>query len=182
MEKTDDFAINQERFIAMPGINRFSERLEIAMNGTTNVALAAKCGISESAVRSYLKGKSFPGIDKIQAIAEACGAPMVWLITGDGFVNKTESIAIKSDSELSIVLSMMSSEQRKILAKAIIEHGVLGIVSALNGISAVTDFLQLPESERARVLRVYEQIKEGASQSDQGVTRQSLLPDEKQAG
>lgn len=182
MDKTDSYAINQERFIAMPGINRFSERLEIAMNGITNVALAAKCGISESAVRSYLKGKSFPGIDKIQSIAEACGAPMVWLITGVQIANKSGDIAIKTDSELSIVLSMMSIEQRKILAKAIIEHGVLGIVSALNGISAVTDFLQLPESERARVLRVYEQIKEGASQGNPGIAEHSPISDKKQAG
>jgi transcriptional regulator with XRE-family HTH domain len=46
-----------------------------------NIDLARKSGVSESAIRSYLKGGSFPSIDKIEAIALACNAPMEWLIT-----------------------------------------------------------------------------------------------------
>lgn len=182
MDKTDKEAKNHNRFIAMPGINRFSERLQIAMQGMTNVALAAKCGISESAVRSYLKGKSFPAIDKIQSIAEACSAPMIWLIVGESIAENDAKIAIYDEPGLGAVLHIMTNEQKRILARAIIEHGILGTINALKGMSAVSDFMLLPEVERARVLRIYEQIKEGASHGDQDAAQRSLMTGGKQAG
>ncbi|SLM63980.1 hypothetical protein DAQ1742_03157 [Dickeya aquatica] len=77
---------------------------------------------------------------------------------------------------------MMTDEQRKILVSAIFEYGVSGIVSALNGMAAVTDFLRLSENERAQVLRVYEQIKEGASQGDSDAAQRSLTTNKRQAG
>ncbi|WOA52532.1 helix-turn-helix domain-containing protein [Dickeya solani] len=182
MKKTDKQGINHERFIPMPGINRFYERLEIAMNGMSNVALATKCNISESAIRSYLKGRSYPGIDKIQPIADACNSPMTWLITGEVDATFDEGFAKYSETELSLVLGMMTDEQRKILVSAIFEYGVSGIVSALNGMAAVTDFMRLSENERAQVLRVYEQIKEGASQGDSDAAQRSLTTNKRQAG
>ncbi|WP_176227897.1 helix-turn-helix domain-containing protein [Cedecea sp. NFIX57] len=162
MEKTGTNTKNRERFIVMQGINRFSERLKVAMNGMPNVTLAAKCGISESAVRSYLKGRSFPGIDKIQAIAEACDAPMTWLITGEAPTTDRIENALKYDNGMTHVISMMTDEQRGSLASAIVEHGVSGIMNALAGISSISEFSMLPENERARVLRLYDQIKKGA--------------------
>jgi len=151
MEKTDD-----------SGINRFSERLKIAMNGLTNVALAARCGISESAIRSYLRGSSYPGIDKIQAIADACDAPMAWLITGDDFAIYDESTERSDDQDLGNLLQIMGREQKQLLAKAIVQYGVGGIMSALNGMADLTDFLQLTEAQRAQMLRLFGDVKKGA--------------------
>lgn len=163
MNKTDVPGKDCERFIAMPGINRFAERLKIAMGDLTNVALAGKCEMSESAVRSYLKGRSYPGIDKIQAIAEACNAPLVWLITGEGIGNNSESIAQLSEDQLASVLSVMTKDQRHQLALAIVQHGITGIINALRGIESISAFAMLPESERVQILRLHGDVKKGAS-------------------
>lgn len=182
MGKTDVRTKNHERFIAMPGINRFSERLAVAMEGLSNVALASSCGISESAVRSYLKGKSYPGIDKIEAIAIACNAPMEWLITGEIVADKNDEIAKYSESRVWNLIDLLGEEQRKSLIWAVMEHGVSGIISALNGMSAIDDFLHIPESDRERVLRLYKQIKEGDSEGDQEPAPGDPLANHQQAG
>lgn len=163
---------NLERFIAMPGINRFAERLKIAMGNLTNVALASRCDMSESAVRSYLKGRSYPGIDKIQAISEACDAPLVWLITGETVANDDDLNARFSDDQLSGVLNVMSKDQRQQLALAIVQYGITGIFNAIRGIESISAFAILPENERAQLLRLHDDVKKGASVTgeDSGLT------------
>ncbi|EAS0140692.1 helix-turn-helix transcriptional regulator [Salmonella enterica] len=163
MNKTDVIEKNRGRFIAMPGINRFSERLKIAMDGLTNVALASRCDISESAVRSYLSGKSYPGIDKIQAISEACEAPLIWLITGEDVAINSDFGAEFCDAQLAGVLSVMSNEQRRQLALAIVQYGLTGIFNALRGIESISEFAMLPENERSQLMRLHGKVKKGAS-------------------
>lgn len=181
MEKTDDSGKNRERFIAMPGINRFSERLKIAMNGITNVALAANCGISESAIRSYLRGSSYPGIDKIQAIADACDAPMAWLITGEEVVKYDDTGVRYDDQDLGNLLRIMGREQKQLLAKAIVQYGVGGIMTALNGIADLTDFLQLTEAQRAQMLRLFGDVKKGAPEGSDSNIANKPASEHKQA-
>lgn len=168
MEKTSAVRKNRERFIDMPGINRFCERLEIAMEGLSNVALASSCGISESAIRSYLKGRSYPAIDKIEAIAKACDAPMEWLITGKQNEQSNDLVATFSDSGVLNLITLMGEEQQQRLVWAVVEHGISGIIAALNGMAAIDEFMLIPESDRERVLRLYKQLKEGDSESDRG--------------
>lgn len=163
MDKTDMAGKDCGRFIAMPGLNRFAERLKIAMGDLTNVALANKCEMSESAVRSYLKGRSYPGIDKIQAISEACDAPLVWLITGEAVADNNDAIAKFSEDQLANVLSVMTKEQRHQLALAIVQHGIAGITNALRGIESISAFAMLSESERAQLMRLHGEVKKGAS-------------------
>ncbi|WP_049857948.1 helix-turn-helix domain-containing protein [Trabulsiella odontotermitis] len=181
MEKTEFTGKNRERFIAMPGINRFSERLKIAMNGLTNVGLAAACGISESAVRSYLRGSSFPGIDKIQAIADACDAPMAWLITGEAVAKYDDLGAKFTESSLGNLIGIMGEEQKQILAKAIVQHGVAGIMSALNGMADLADFMQMTEAERAQTLRLFNQVKKGATDGSDVDTANNPATNDKRA-
>ncbi|UAN47035.1 helix-turn-helix transcriptional regulator [Serratia sp. JSRIV001] len=180
MNKTDSTAKDRKRFISMPGINRFSERLKIAMGAMTNVALANVCGISESAVRSYLKGRSYPGIDKIQAIAQACSAPMEWLITGDVEADKNDSIAIYYDSKLMGVIEVMTDEQRQQLAQVIVQHGISGIMRALQSIESIAEFSLLPENERLQLMQLHGEIKKGAPEDSK--TNELNLPVHKQAG
>ena len=59
MDKAEKTVSSAERFIDMEGINRFSERLAMAMGNMTNVELATLCGLSEATVRNYRKGKNF---------------------------------------------------------------------------------------------------------------------------
>ena len=110
MNKTDVIEKNRGRFIAMPGINRFSERLKIAMDGLTNVALASRC-----------------------------------------------------DTQLAGVLSVMSNEQRRQLALAIVQYGLTGIFNALRGIESISEFAMLPENERSQLMRLHGKVKKGAS-------------------
>ncbi|EJF1946150.1 helix-turn-helix transcriptional regulator [Salmonella enterica] len=159
MDKTERCGKNHNRFIAMPGINRFSERLAIAMEGLTNVALASSCGISESAIRSYLKGHSYPSIDKIDAIAKACDTPMNWLITGECVAEKNESDIETSELKAASLIGLLSKEQQQNLVLAIVEHGVTGIISALNGMKVMNEFMQIPENDRANMLSLYNKTK-----------------------
>lgn len=167
MAKTEERTKNRDRFIPMPGINRFPERLRVAMNGLTNVALAERSGLSESAIRSYLNGRSYPGIDKIEAISAACDTPLIWLMTGECVAIKNEDRVELSDSGIESVLALMNAVQKEMLAKAVIAHGVSGIIAALNGMAAIAEFMQIPEKDRERVMRLYSQIKEGDSEGDQ---------------
>lgn len=183
-KKTDNETIDRDRIFISCGINRFSERLKAAMNGMSNSELGRKSGMSETTVRKYLRGDIYPGIDSAALVAHACNVSLVWLLCG--VEQKDEAVQqdsiTKIDSTTDAILQRLSSDQIKVLTDAIISHGISGIISALNGMANVENFLQLSEAERARVLRVYEQIKEGTSQSDQVIAQQSLLSDKKQAG
>lgn len=182
MDKTVLSLKDRERFISMPGINRFAERLKIAMDGLSNVALASSCDISESAVRSYLKGRSYPSIDKIQAIAEACDAPLIWLITGEEVAEKNDSSVLFDDKQMGGVLNLMTKEQRRQLMVAIIEHGISGILNALRGIESLSEFLMLPENERQQLLRLHGEVKKGAHQGDQEPEQPNLMGNDRQIG
>lgn len=182
-EKTVSTTIDRDRIIVSSGINRFSERLKTAMNGMSNNELARRSGMSETTIRKYLRGDIYPGIDSAAIVAHACDVSLVWLLCGieqkdDGATNDAMQEGLYTADA---IFRRLSAEQVKLLTDAIIGHGVTGIITALNGMAAVNNFLQLSESERARVLRVYEQIKEGASHSDQGVAQSSLTSDKKQA-
>ncbi|WP_082790838.1 helix-turn-helix domain-containing protein [Obesumbacterium proteus] len=183
-KKTAETTIDRDRIFVTSGINRFSERLKTAMNGMSNSELGRKSGMSETTVRKYLRGDIYPGIDSAALVAHACNVSLIWLLCGVEQKNEVmvRNSFTKSDNPADAILQRLSTEQVEVLTDAIISHGISGILSALNGMANVENFLQLSEAERARVLRVYEQIKEGTSQSGQGIAQQSLLSDDKQAG
>lgn len=125
--------------------------------------------MSETTIRKYLRGDIYPGIDSAALVADACGVSLLWLISGieqKGEVANADMIA--SDTILTTILQRLPEEQSRMLADAIIIHGVSGIIAALNGVSAIDEFMLMPESDRERVLRLYKQIKEGDSGSDLG--------------
>ncbi|WP_051124119.1 MULTISPECIES: helix-turn-helix domain-containing protein [Dickeya] len=183
-EKTDIETINRDRIIVSSGINRFRERLKEAMNGMSNSELARKSGMSETTIRKYLKGDIYPGIDSAAIVAYACNVSLVWLLCGIelNIEEETNSPTRQGAQPSDSILQRLSAEQAKMLSDAIIDHGVTGIITALKGMATVTDFLRLSENERAQVLRVYEQIKEGASQGDSDAAQRSLTTNKRQAG
>lgn len=61
----------------------FAQRLEIVLAGTNIHAFAKKSGIGDSTLRRYLEG-SMPGLDKLQAIAEAANVTLDWLVSERG--------------------------------------------------------------------------------------------------
>ncbi|EDD0729268.1 helix-turn-helix domain-containing protein [Salmonella enterica] len=89
------------------GIVQFGERLKAAMGEQSNVSLAKKCGLSETVIRGYLSGKTYPSIDKLPALAEAVGKSIEWLVTGEEDENKTMTEPSMSPEELSQWWSMI---------------------------------------------------------------------------
>lgn len=87
----------QQTFRSGP-IEHFSERLREAINGESNTSFAKKCGLSETVIRNYLSGKTYPGIDKLPAIAAASGRTVEWLING---VDKSDTPPLIEGSNLS---------------------------------------------------------------------------------
>lgn len=63
--------------------NVFSERLKVLMGDANGSEFARKCGLSESAVRKYLK-QTQPRMDVLVRIADVTGASVEWLATGRG--------------------------------------------------------------------------------------------------
>lgn len=66
--------------------------------GGANISFAKKCGLSDTVIGKYLRGESYPGIDKLPAISQACGKSIEWLLTGENA--HTENRGIKKNSEI----------------------------------------------------------------------------------
>jgi transcriptional regulator with XRE-family HTH domain len=62
----------------------FAERLKACVGDNSLRAFASKAGISPTALRQYLIGKSEPTRSMLLAIARTAGVNVAWLATGDG--------------------------------------------------------------------------------------------------
>ncbi len=65
-------------------IKGFGDRLEEAIGEKSVHGFAINSGFTESLIRSYLSGKSLPGLDKLIGIANAAEVNLLWLATGEG--------------------------------------------------------------------------------------------------
>ncbi len=61
----------------------FAERLKQVLGREAIYAFSRRSGVSDTALRSYLKG-SVPGLDKVLLIAKAADVSVHWLATGEG--------------------------------------------------------------------------------------------------
>jgi transcriptional regulator with XRE-family HTH domain len=66
----------------------FKDRLLQIMGGASKRSFAEKCGISEGALRSYLKGETTPDLDTLHAIADVGGCTLAWLAAGQGTMKR----------------------------------------------------------------------------------------------
>ena len=62
----------------------FKDRLKGAMGKESARAFALRAGISPTAVRQYLSGKSLPTLDNLIAAAKIANVNLLWLATGEG--------------------------------------------------------------------------------------------------
>ncbi|EHS93356.1 helix-turn-helix domain-containing protein [Klebsiella oxytoca] len=182
-----------DRFLIGYGINRFGERLKQAMDAkgiTSNVKMGEMCDMSDTVIRNYLIGKTYPTLDRLSILAHVLDCSPSWLLTGEieGKQPNDNHVQDKSDnpniysSGVGTVLDLLSESQRETLSNVIIAHGISGIISALNGTTTVSDFLQLSESERERVLRLYNQVKGGDAETGGIITTPPLSKSDKKAG
>lgn len=90
-EKTNE---NSERIFLCPEIVRFKDKLSEAMAGESSRAFAARCGLSDTVIRNYLAGKTYPSLDRLAMIAKASGKTIQWFILDSDELNsnkKTQS-------------------------------------------------------------------------------------------
>lgn len=172
-EKTDDKTIIHDRFFVGTGINRFGERLKEAMKKrgiTSNVRMGALSDMSDTVIRNYLIGRTYPTLDRLAVLAYVLKCSPEWLLTGHDVVENpapeieeiTDGVSGVSD-ELELIIKRLPISLRNSLLDAIIQYGVTGIINSLKGMEAFTEFSLLSESERQQVLRLHNEVKKGAS-------------------
>lgn len=86
----------------LPDTPPFKDRLQLLIGQRSVNAFAKVCGVPESTLRSYLSGRSNPGIEHAQRIADACGVNRYWLVTGLGSPRRDEPGAVDPFSELRV--------------------------------------------------------------------------------
>lgn len=124
MEKSDNSPEMQKQIIPMEGLIRFPERLNLAMKGMTNVELAGKTGLTEATIRNYRKGKSYPPLDKLKELADACNCPLGWLATGGASNADIRQNEIDFDGEIRELATWLSNEEKVALISFIRREGI----------------------------------------------------------
>lgn len=181
-ENTEAQAKDRERFFIGTGINRFGERLKEAMEKrgiTSNVKMGALCDMSDTVIRNYLIGRTYPTLERLSVLAYVLQCSPEWLLTGkqqDQNIKQSGEQIIDTMSlgsnELEMILKRLPESQRSALLDAIIQHGVTGIINALKGLETFAEFSLLSENEQQQLLRLHDEIKKGASVTgeDNGLT------------
>lgn len=75
--------IDKKRIIPSERIIRFKERLSDVIGNESVLSFAKKSGMSEGVMRSYIRGDTFPSLDRLEAIANAANVDISWLVTGN---------------------------------------------------------------------------------------------------
>jgi len=65
-------------------LGRFPDRLKELIGSSSVRSFAIKCGLSEAVLRSYLRGNTFPTLDRLELIATSGEVRAGWLATGEG--------------------------------------------------------------------------------------------------
>jgi len=73
-----------ERPFVDPRIGRFKDRLKEAMDGWSVRGLSREIRASEGALRSYLRGDTFPDLPDLLELADLLDCAPAWLCTGEG--------------------------------------------------------------------------------------------------
>jgi transcriptional regulator with XRE-family HTH domain len=65
-------------------MNKFKDRLKIAIKNESIRAFANRAGLTEGMIRKYLRGPALPGLENLIAIAKAAEVNIKWLATSEG--------------------------------------------------------------------------------------------------
>ncbi|HGB5306331.1 TPA: helix-turn-helix domain-containing protein [Salmonella enterica subsp. enterica serovar Poona] len=135
MEKYEQAKLPEDRTIARAEIVRFGERLRAAMNGMSNVELAKKSGLSEGAIRKYIKGESYPSIDNAALVADACGVSLIWLLCGEEVRERNHNSTNEQGDDFRDLLTIfksLSTDERKSLLHLLGRKGAELLAQLLN--------------------------------------------------
>lgn len=121
--------------ISEVGISSFSSRLTTLIGNDSVNAFALKCGVSEAAIRKYIKKESEPNLKTLVAIALACGVSVEWLAVGNE-IPPTHVEANKKHSEggnklsngLIEILGRLNEEEQEKIVRHIIDNGAKSLI------------------------------------------------------
>ncbi|MGC6061313.1 helix-turn-helix domain-containing protein [Enterobacter kobei] len=165
------------------GKETLSERLR-SLIGKRSARTAAKdWGLSFSTLNNYLNRGTEPSFSVAVRIAEIEGVSIEWLAFGgevsslknEGSHNRLQVDSNEFISESSdgakvawmMVYDSLEKEDTEALLRLIHREGVKGILNAAQtGTLDAQDFMSLSESDRQRVLRLAQQLREGASEEN----------------
>ncbi|WP_392563341.1 S24 family peptidase [Orbus wheelerorum] len=68
--------------IVNKSVQNFKNRLTEIMKGDSVSTFAKKCDMSETVIRDYLSGKTYPSLNRLASISEKCNVSYSWLATG----------------------------------------------------------------------------------------------------
>lgn len=91
----------------------FSERLKLALDlaGKPSASVIGKrSGLAQTTISAYLRGDSFPGIDKIEALAASVGVRPEWLATGEEPMKAGEKPTTISEKPEGYLVPMLDVE------------------------------------------------------------------------
>jgi len=75
-------------------VGRFPDRLKEIIGPSSVRGFAAKCGLSDAVLRSYLRGDTFPTLDRLEVIAATANVRSGWLATGEGQKEKGKQFSV----------------------------------------------------------------------------------------
>ncbi|MCW8334343.1 XRE family transcriptional regulator [Vibrio paucivorans] len=101
-EKDAENKKDKKRIIPSERIIRFKERLADVIGDEAVLSFAKKSGMSEGVMRSYIRGDTFPSLDRLEAIANAAKVDLNWLATGKDLSTQIVEVSNKSLSEDSV--------------------------------------------------------------------------------
>lgn len=105
----------------------FGDRLREAIGNFSQRKFAELCDFSEGVLRNYLRGDTFPPLDKLENIAKTSGYNLAWLASGEGPKRPGEHV---SQPDISFD-SLGMAEGMSLLAK-IYSSGDTTYVRAIN--------------------------------------------------
>ena len=146
----------------------FKDRLRLIADDFDSLrSLASSLGVSESAVRKWMKGETEPALGNLVTLADLAGVNIEWLATGDGSMRKGDKSQLeapsleeklerieKSPQERRKTMDMTAPQTRQILDRLAARYGVdektlARIIDDLSGSGVGDDFVMVPRFDAA---------------------------------
>ncbi|MGA6625042.1 helix-turn-helix domain-containing protein [Klebsiella sp. K792] len=170
--------------------------------GTRTVRMAAReWGLSFSTLNNYLTRGTEPSLNVAIKIANVEGVSVEWLATGEhpptlsndrsrkgaaASTSKRDEVSPPQEAESmawNVILNALDKDERALLINSFVTIGARRIIRMICKINDVNSYWQdLTNEEKERLIRVNEQMKKGASETDQQMTQAGLTSSGKKAG
>jgi len=96
-------------------LSQFPERLRKVIGEESLRSFAKKCALSEGVLRSYLRGDTYPSLDRLIIIARVGDVGVEWLATGETLAQGQEVVTIDEEFLIRVALVVDSVlRERKI--------------------------------------------------------------------